>query len=87
MSVTIKQRIDAERKLLRLVQLNDALVQQMAALAPLLDKIGSLPAGARAKLDEVLGAMGIDVADFDALIGALGVARTAIESELSLQQP
>ncbi len=87
MPVSIKQRIDAERKLLRIVQLNDALVQQVAALAPLLDKIGSLPAGARAKLDEVLGAMGIDVGDFDALIGVLGIVRTSIESNLSLQQP
>ncbi len=87
MSVTIKQRIDAERKLLRIVQLNDALVQQMAALAPILDKIGSLPSGARAKLDEVLGAMGIDVTDLDDLISKLGAARTAIEQNLSLQQP
>ena len=87
MSVTIKQRLDAERKLIRIVQLNDAIVQQMAALAPILDRIATLPANQRAKLDEVLITMGIDVGDFVSLMTSLNAARSTIETELSLQQP
>lgn len=87
MVFSIKQRLDVERKLTRLVQLNDAIVQQMQALAPLLDQIGGLSPTARAKLVDVLTAMGVSTADFDALVAALGSVRQTIENKLTLQQP
>lgn len=87
MTVTIKQHQEAVRKLSRLVQLNDAIVQQNQAIIPILDQIAGLSGAARNKLNEVLTAMGIDIADFDALLAALDTVRQAILTNLQLQQP
>ncbi len=87
LSVSVRQSLDVARKLRRLVQANDALVGTAEALAPLLNQIGALPAGARAKLVEVLEALGIDSADFAVIVAALGVIRQSIEGTLTRQQP